>query len=269
MTRSNFIKIFVFVLLYLQISNVNAGNIKSNTIEKTVKVLTIGNSFAVNACTYLEQITESVDGCEIVIGKANIGGCYLEKHANLIKECEKDTSLKPYQDKYSLKDLLLSEEWDVVTIQQVSNLSFRIETFQPYADEIVECVKQYAPQAKIYIHETWAYSPDCPRLDKLGTNHKKMYRGLKKNYKNLSKRYDAPILPSGDAFHLSLKMDKGLDLWSPKDRFHANKNGCYLEGCVWFYKLFGISPENIMFTPEQIDDETSAYLRDIASKMKM
>jgi len=269
MARSNFIKTLVVFLLLIPIFNLNAGSLESKSNEKTVKILTIGNSFAENALTYLRQITESVDGCNIVIGKANIGGCYLEKHANLIKECEKDPALKPYGEKYTLKDMLLQEKWDVVTIQQVSNLSFRTETYQPYADEIVEFVKKYAPQTKIYIHETWAYAPDCPRLDQLGTTQKKMYRGLKKNYKNLSKRYDAPVLPSGDAFYRASKKDKDLDIWNPNDRFHANKNGCYLAGCVWFGKLFGISPTNIKFKPEEISVETAEYLKTTASKVEM
>lgn len=238
-----------------------------NNVSDTIRILTIGNSFADNACRYLKQITESVEGCDIIIGKANIGGCYLEKHATLMKQSERDSTFKPYGGK-SLKDYLLMDDWDVVTIQQVSHMSFKVETYLPYADEIREYIKKYAPRAKIYIHETWAYAADCPRFKDLKTTQKKMYRRLRKNYKSLSKRYDSQILPSGDAFHKAHKRN-GIDLWSEKDRFHASSNGCYLAGCVWFSKLFDAhSPEEISFLPKNMSAETADYLKSIVRKTK-
>jgi hypothetical protein len=233
-----------------------------NHISDTVRILTIGNSFADNACKYLRQITESVDGCNIIIGNANIGGCYLEKHAKLITQSEHDATFKPYSGK-SLKEYLLMDNWDIVTIQQVSHLSFISETYQPYADEIRDYIKNYAPHAKIYIHETWAYAADCPRFKELKTTQNKMYRRLRKNYKRLSKRYDSPILSSGDAFHKAHKKNK-IDLWSANDRFHANTNGCYLAACVWFSELFGAHSSNeISFVPANMSVETADYLKNI------
>lgn len=261
----NFYVLLVLVL-FAQPAKAYSPGIE-NQISDTVRILTIGNSFADNACKYLKQITESVVGCNIIIGNANIGGCHLEKHALLIQQSELDSTFKPYGGK-SLKDYLLMDKWDIVTIQQVSHLSFKAETYQPYADEIREFIKEYAPQAKIYIHETWAYAADCPRFKELKTTQKKMYKKLRKNYKSLSKRYDSQILPSGDAFHKAHKRNK-INLWTEKDRFHANTNGCFLAGCVWFTKLFGVhSPEEISFVPENMSVETADYLKSIALKTK-
>jgi hypothetical protein len=261
----NFYVLLVLVFL-AQAAKANTPRIE-NHISDTVRILTIGNSFADNACTYLNQIAESVDGCNIIIGKANIGGCYLEKHATLMTQSERDSTFKPYDGK-SLKDWLLADNWDIVTIQQVSHLSFKAETYQPYADEIRDYIGEYAPQAKIYIHETWAYAADCPRFDELKTTQKKMYRGLRKNYTSLSKRYNSPILHSGDAFNKAHKRNK-FDLWSENDRFHANSSGCYLVGCVWFTSFFAAhSPEEISFVPENMSVETADYLKRIARKTK-
>ncbi|MCA9123794.1 MAG: hypothetical protein H6822_00480 [Planctomycetaceae bacterium] len=41
--------------------------------QKTVRLLTIGNSFADNALTYLPQIVHSA-GHKLVVGRANLGG---------------------------------------------------------------------------------------------------------------------------------------------------------------------------------------------------
>ncbi len=255
---------FIAVIIFLLPGIGNAKTSSKTVNNQTVKVLTIGNSFADNACKYLKQITESVDGCNIVIEKANIGGCYLEKHANLIKESESDPTCKPYNGK-SLKERLLQDNWDVVTIQQVSHMSFKPETYHPYVDEIISYIKKYAPQARIYIHETWAYAPDCPRLDGFGISSKQMYKGLKKNYRTLSKQNDFPILPSGDAFYKAHKKNKEMNLWNENDRFHANENGCYLAGCVWFSKLFNRSPEEVKYVPEEISAETAGFIRKIAT----
>lgn len=260
--------VLLFILVFFQLSVVfsNAENISEERTTKTIKVLTIGNSFAYNACQYLQQITKSVEGCNIFIGQANIGGCYLEKHANLIKKCEQDTSFKPYNGK-SLKEWLVMDKWDVVTIQQVSRLSFLAESYQPYADQICDYIKMYAPQAQIYIHETWAYAPDCPRLEGFGITSKQMYRKLRKNYKVLSKRYNAPVLQSGDAFYRSFRKNKSFNLWSSEDRFHASVSGCYLAGCVWFSELFERPAKEIKFVPDGMSLETAKFLQSIADKL--
>lgn len=265
MRKSIFLRLLAVFVFLTSTGIYVAGNVDKESQSQTIKLLTIGNSFADNACQYLKQITESVEGCKIVIGKANLGGCDLEKHADLIKKCEQDSRLKPYAGK-SLKEILQQDDWDVVTIQQVSHLSFKAETYQPYADEIYAFVKKYAPHAKIYIHETWAYAPDCPRLEGFGITSDQMYKGLKKNYTVLSGRYDSPILPSGDAFYHSFKRNESLNLWSSKDRFHASSNGCYLAGCVWFRKLFGRSPKEVTYIPDGMLKETAKFLQTIASR---
>jgi len=260
---------FKFCIILLFAFFAHPGNALANglpnKVSDTIRILTIGNSFADNACKYLKQMTESVKGCNIIIGKANIGGCYLEKHADLIRQSELDSTIKPYRGK-SLKDWLLTDDWDIVTIQQVSNLSFKAETYQPYADEIRDYVNKYVPRAKIYIHETWAYAPDSPRLAGFGITSDQMYDGLKKNYQVLSERYGSTILSSGEAFYRSIKKREGIDLWSSKDRFHANENGCYLAASVWFKELFGKSPKKIKYRPEEISKKTARYLRRVASK---
>ncbi|MBD0777799.1 DUF4886 domain-containing protein [Maribacter sp. ANRC-HE7] len=259
----NFYAILLFTF-FTQPGQAFTNDLPDKVVD-TIRILTIGNSFANNACKYLKQITETVEGCNIIIGKANIGGCYLEKHADLIRQSELDLTLKPYSGK-SLKDWLLTDDWDIVTIQQVSHLSFKSETYQPYADEIRDYINKYAPQAKIYIHETWAYAPDCPRLEGFGITSDQMYDGLKKNYQVLSERYSSPILQSGDAFNRSLKKKEGIDLWSSNDRSHANENGCYLAACVWFKGLFEKSPKKIRYRPEEISKKTARFLRRVASK---
>lgn len=232
---------------------------------KSVKILTVGNSFAENAITYLSQITSSVAGCEIIIVKANIGGCSLERHANLIRDCETNQGLKPYANKYCLKDLLLSGTFDFITIQQVSHLSFKPDSYYPYADILFKFLKDHAPQAQIIIHQTWAYSPSSKRLEEWKLPRDEMHKGLVDGYNKLAAHLNLDILPSGQAYYSSFKKRPDIDLWA-KDGYHASNNGCYLAGCVWFGKFFDISPKKIRFVPEDMSAETAKYLRKIAAK---
>lgn len=235
---------------------------------QTIKVLTIGNSFADNACTYLSQIAASVPGCKVEFSKANIGGCYFEKHAKLIKDCEANPALKPYQKKYSLKELLQKDKWDIVTIQQVSHKSFRPESYHPYSDEVVACIKKSAPDAEIVIHQTWAYAPDSKRLTGFKMTRAQMNDGLVKCYADLSKHFGGlRMFKSGEAFTASLKANPEMDIWNPKDRFHANQAGCYLAGCIWFSEMFDLSPEEVSYVPTGMTPEVAAELRKVAASI--
>lgn len=169
MERKIFFTVSAFLLLFSSTVLLQAKEPGIQKEEKkSLKILTIGNSFADNASTYLSQITESVPGYNIEITKANIGGCSLEKHADLIAECEYNPGMKPYLEKYCLKDLLQMDNYDFVTIQQVSSSSWRSETYQPHADILIEFIRKHSPGSAIVIHQTWAYHPDCVRLEKWG-----------------------------------------------------------------------------------------------------
>ena len=252
----------VVILFFLSVMLTTAAE------AKTIKVLTVGNSFSKNASTYLVNIAKSVPDCEIVLTRADIGGCSLEKHAALIKECEANHELKPYFKKYSLKELLQKDTYDVITIQQVSHQSFKPETFQPYANELVAYIKKHAPTAKIMIHQTWAYAPDSSRLPGFNITRDQMHAGLVKSYNQLSQELGGlELLKSGAAFYKSFAENPQIDLWNAKDRFHASEEGCYLAGCVWFGTLFNVSPMKISYQPKGMDAQVAAKLRSTAASV--
>ncbi len=234
---------------------------------KTVKLLTIGNSFSNNATTYLAEIVKSVPGCELSLTRADIGGCSLEKHAALIGECEANPALKPYfNKKYTLKELLQQKRYDVITIQQVSHQSFRAESYQPHAAELLAFIREHAPDAEVLIHQTWAYAPDCGRLSKFGITRAEMHAGLVECYNRLAEESGiSRLLRSGEAFYRLYAENPQIDLWNAKDRFHAGEEGCYLAGCVWFGTLFDISPERVNHKLRGMDDKTAVSLRKTAA----
>lgn len=271
-----------------------------------VKVLAVGNSFSNNATTYLSQITKgSPVPCSLTLGRASIGGCDLERHLrhlDLHESDPDDPQGKPYMNNtQSLKDMLLKEKWDYVTLQQVSTKSFKPETYRPHAKRLYDAIKRYAPQAEIVIHQTWAYRADEPRF---GTafcpSQQDMYEGLRDAYASVARELGCRLIRSGDAMelarrdpqwggvfpdpkfdrktavypelpdqrrslHIGYSWKKENDQWKlGYDGIHANTAGDYLTGCVWFEFFFGVSVLDNTFVPDKLDAADAAILRRIA-----
>ena len=195
-------------LLFLAFAVVAAG---AEQTAKTIRVLTIGNSFADNAATYMAQIADAA-GYKLVLYRANIGASSLEHHWQLVTLHESDPNdpkgkpfLNPATGKreFGLKEALKSAPWDYVSIQQYSMLSADLSTYEPYAKDLYGFVKQHAPGAEVLVYETWAYRSDDQMFTKGDQTPETMYRSLAANYRTVAKELGCRIVPVGDAFHLA------------------------------------------------------------------
>lgn len=222
-------------------------------------VLSIGNSFSQDAQRYLHNIAKA-DGFCLNTFNLYIGGCPLLIHyENMISEERAYTLEMNGQStgfNVSLKEALLNREWDVVTIQQVSHQSPYYKTYQPYLDKLVEYVKECVPNAKIAIHQTWAYEQGSERLhDELGyNNHTDMFKDIDASYKKAAEAIGADlVIPSGALFQKILK--SGIDKVH-RDTFHASYGiGRYALGLLWYYIVTGNDITNNTFC--DFDEEIS------------
>ena len=83
---------------------------------KDLKVLTIGNSFAESVFRYLPKIAKA-EGEKLVLEGANHGGCELQRHWSYVEKEEASPDVKMYRNnKMTLKEILKSRQWDIVTI---------------------------------------------------------------------------------------------------------------------------------------------------------
>ncbi|MBE6425802.1 MAG: DUF4886 domain-containing protein [Planctomycetaceae bacterium] len=238
--------------------------------KKTVRVLTIGNSFADSLRRYFVQTVESAD-CKLIVGYLNIGGCSFERHwNNVAKELADPT--KPAHFRTTYLEKIQSEEWDFISIQQVSHCSWRYETFQPFADDLIGFLKKNCPNAEIVIQQTWAYHPNEKRLAGWGFSQREMYEKLTAAYDTLAKKHGLRVIPTGDAVQLARETQpSGYRPEDPStiftgDGFHLNARGQYLQACVWFSMLFDEPASKVKFVPKELTAEDAAFLREAAQK---
>ena len=210
--RKNFRRVACAVWLML-FGAVCANSVSAGDRDvDTLRVLLIGNSFSQNASTYLPRLAEE-GGHVLILGHAEIGGCPLEKHWRLAQLYEKDPDNpagRPYKGKKSLRMLLTEGTWDVVTMQQYSFFSSCVETYRPYARQLYDYVRKFQPEARILMHQTWAYRVDAPRFglkekEKEGKQVKcatdeEMWRLSRAAYHEVAEELGVELIPVGDAF---------------------------------------------------------------------
>jgi hypothetical protein len=197
---------------------------------KTVRLLTVGNSFSANATRYLGDLAKA--GGHTLIHQPLVlpGASFQDQVAKARKHEEAPKSKSGlYANGLGLKEALRKETWDYVTIQQASIKSADFRTYQPYAGWLRNYIAKHAPQANLLIHQTWAYRIDDPRFLKPSgkegepQSHEQMYRDLTSAYDRVSAELGGTIIPVGDAFYAAdtdpawgFKHDKGFDRMTAK-----------------------------------------------------
>ena len=234
-----------------------------------MNILSIGNSFSEDATRYLHEIAKS-EGQEINTANLYIGGCSFEMHhENML------SGAGAYELQYngqntgffvSLCEAIQNRKWDIVTVQQVSHLSFVAESYVPYVVEIVEHIRNLLPNVKIYLHQTWAYEDGSDRLlnvAKYSTSDAMLCDIVKANLA-ISQIIDADgVIRSGELFgELTKREYTGLH----RDTFHASIGlGRYVLGLLWYKTLSGkrICAKSFDALDERIDERIKNQIVDI------
>ncbi|MBR3761255.1 MAG: DUF4886 domain-containing protein [Lachnospiraceae bacterium] len=233
-----------------------------------MKILAIGNSFSEDGTRYLYQIAKAAQ-IDMKVVNLTIGGCPLRLHfANSIENNRNyGMQLNGMASgfKVSIREALLSDEWDVVTIQQVSSASPRYETFQPYLNYMADYIRMHAPKAKLYLQQTWAYEEGSKRLCEELRYEKAedMLKDIQTSYQQAAKEIHADgIIPSGEVMYEMIK--RGVEKVH-RDTFHAKLGiGRYAIGLTWYATLTGNDVMNNPFT--DLVEEASEEDMQIARK---
>lgn len=210
-----------------------------------IKVLAIGNSFSQDATRYLRNIALAA-GNDMKVINLYIGGCSLSQHFKHMNNDERAYSLEFCGETtgffVSMKEALQSDEWNFVTLQQVSHKSTDYATYQPYLNALSAYAAYHAPCAKQVMHQTWAYEDGSARLtEELGyETSTQMFADIKASYAKATEAISADrIIPSGESVRMAAA--HGLkNIY--RDTFHASLGaGRYLLAATWFEALTGNS----------------------------
>ena len=217
--------------------------------DTTLRVLSIGNSFSIDANLILPQVVvdAGVPRDNFVLYATIYAGASLEYWDNMYTT---DTPL-PYvhymggkllrlEDKeWTLRTLLQSQPWDVVVIQQASALSTNHKSFQPYMNRMIEYIRQDCPNKHVRIgwQLTWSY----PQTATSGPVYEEGWRKIAMIANQ--KCHDAGIdfiIPSGTAIQNARTTELGENSNGiTRDGLHLSFGvGVYIAAMTWYESIF-------------------------------
>lgn len=244
-----------------------------------MNILCVGNSFAVDASTYVHQIAKSI-GKDINIHVLYIGGCPIDLHWKnfLSKEKAYEFYINGNRAPTLWCDIfegLNYKKYDYITFQQRSGDSVDSDTFFPELTKLMEGIRGYS-NATYLLHKTWSYAREFSH-ERYGSNpmdQDAMDRDIKDAYIKVSERSGIPfIIPSGEAIRLAREVF-GDNL--TRDGYHLNERGRTLVGILWAIYLLGLKDVDLSnFHPSghsyddvtpPVGDEEIKVLKEIAFK---
>jgi len=223
-----------------------------------MKLLAIGNSFSQDATYYLHQILEKT-GTDCYIANLYIGGCPLEKHWKNIEEDLADYSLWVNGEKteriVSIRKMLEEEKWDIIVTQQASGFSGWLDSYEPFLGNILCYLKEKAPQAKVYFHQTWAYETGVAHshFPRYNRNQQEMFERQCYAYGTMADKYELPLIRSGELIQKirQLPWFASGEKCICRDGFHMHYiYGRYATACAWAKKIFGMNVIGNTYVPQ-------------------
>lgn len=214
-----------------------------------MKILSIGNSFSQDSTALLQLLTDKITARNLYIG-----GCSLDMHAANIENDAAKYELQENGEKMQnalvgVKEALISDKWDYITVQQVSGRSGVYESFYPYLGELLDYVRKYS-DAEIVLHETWSYEIGSghPDFAVYNSDREQMAQAIKETYEKVSVKENLRIIRVGEAVQ-NLRAKPSFDyknggLSLTRDGFHLSLSyGRLLAASVWCKFFTGEIPQ--------------------------
>lgn len=229
-----------------------------------MKILSIGNSFSQDAHKWLQKLAEK-NGIELKTANLYIGGCSLETHWLNFEQNNEFYDLErnggEAERKIGISEALKMDDWDIITVQQVSGFSGLEETYEPYISKLVEVVRNAVPNAKLYFHQTWAYETDSSHGDfaRYNNDQDQMYDCIIRVTEKMAKKINAELIPVGTIIQYLRRniaefdyKNGGLSLC--RDGFHLSLDyGRFAAAATWLRTITGIDVSATEF--ENFDTE--------------
>lgn len=227
-----------------------------------IKVLAIGNSFSEDASEHIHQMAAAA-GTDVQIANLYIGGCPLENHWQNVETGGKynyqRNGIKSAR-MITIQEALAMETWDIIVTQQASHDSGWLCTYEPFLGLLTQYLHENAPQAKLYLQETWAYELDSAhsKFMRYNRDQQLMYDKLHNCYTQMAEKYRLGLIPSGTVIQKLRQLPEfhvqtgGLSLC--RDGFHMSFDyGRFTLACVWLKTLLGIHVSDVDYVPASVN----------------
>ncbi|MBE5747120.1 MAG: DUF4886 domain-containing protein [Clostridiales bacterium] len=233
-------------------------------MQKSVKILGIGNSFSVDCMEYVYKILKNLGVEDIKLGNLYIGGCPLRSHCENArgdlpayeywKNTDDEWQIIP---DFKMSDAIKEREWDYIFTQQQSGRSGLAETYDD-VDELTAYVKSLAKGNYVYGWQmTWAYANyfENPNFEPYDNDQDKMYSAILNavQTKILPRKEFERLIPSGTAIQNARAV---LGDVLNRDGFHLSYDfGRFIAGLCVVKGLVGLDIDNVTYAPEGVDEE--------------
>ena len=236
-----------------------------------LKILAIGNSFAVDTMNHLAKVAASLGIEPIHFAILYIGGCSINKHWAL---AESDANEYTYYNSdggdwektegMSIREAIESDVWDWISIQHGTKDGSRYTSDESYTNlpRLIEYVKQHCDErTKIAFNMAWVMEPYSHHHEIVSYNQDslKMYEALTELTERLvlpMKDLDA-VCPTGTAIQ-NARTTVLADRLS-RDGFHLSYGiGRYIASLTFLRALTGMSIDEVEWMPEDVSAEDCA-----------
>jgi hypothetical protein len=162
-----------------------------------------------------------------------------------------------------LKELLRSEPWDHVVLQEQSQIPARPELRQelmlPAAATLAGMAQDAGARTMLFM--TWGREHGDPDAVP-GDTYAAMQARVDEGYGAAASLIDAEVAPVGHAWATVIRNWPELRLWAP-DGYHPSQAGTYLTACVFYALLAGADARESSYTGG-LDPEIARGLQRIA-----
>lgn len=245
-----------------------------------MKILSIGNSFSEDAQAYLHALAEQ-RGIDLTTVNLAIGGCSLQTHWENVQQNNANYLYGVNggawaEQLVTVEEILTTQHFDAITLQQVSGFSGQYETYQPYLNELAAYVREKQPGADLYFQRTWAYEIDSPHghFPFYDCNQRKMYQALCEASAQACLVTGATLIPAGDVIQTLRETVPAFDYANGgeslcRDSFHMSVTyGRYAVALCWLATLTGkrVQPMPFMDLDEALLAEIARVVNEVVFK---
>lgn len=255
---------------------------------KSFKILVFGNSYSVDALTYLQKILASAGYEEVVIGHICDGGCNINQHWQNIDdtlECfhpahadaiamdgtagctisvngvAKSTEGENVKERYI--KTIEAYDWDYVSIQHGPKHVEQIDTYS-YLRRLLDFIKEHlqSEKTKFVFHMIWKYNDNIHPTNSTA-NQYNVILDIARNYVLKNPEFEI-VIPSA-TFRQNMISSYLNDVDIARDYGHMGLTlGRYSLGLLWYCAITGGSVDDVKFVAGQQDvsEETKAQFKE-------